>query len=618
MHRRATRTIAAALAALVCSEGLLVGTAAAAVLPHEGPETPQERVVVDLGASADPETTAARIDRIAAARGAEVSTIPLPLSGQVALVGDAGDLAAIGPATDALGEVVGTRIDPPVAALGVVPDDPGWFRQSSLRDAAFDEAWQTGTGSPQTVIAVLDTGVNPSPDLADRLLPGINLMPRGTPAPAGDGTDTTDDNGHGSAVAAVAAAAGDDGWGIAGACWQCLVLPVRVLDASGQGSLSTVAEGIRWAVEHGADVINLSLGGTSGGPDLAAALAEAASAGVVVVAAAGNDGSTVPHYPAAVDSVIAVAGTSGYDPATLHGNSTRGASWVDVAAPFCNRFDDSDTIFCGTSSATPVVAGLAGLLVSDVPALGPTGVREALGSTATPVAPEGSVASGAVRADAAVEAALAMQVAPPVASTPHPASMPSTPSDRTAPVVTLAAPWAWTSGPVTTTVRADDPGGVVSVHLDVDGREITSSPGGGLVGLRWDSTGVGDGWHLVRARAVDSEGNVGAAEVWWPVDNHTPVLRITPPAWPVVNRSFTVGYDVGDASGIKATLVASGGRWIAVSSGSGHFEAAVPVSGPGEVWVVAITVDNAGRASFSNIVTVRSTAKAHRAGRRRR
>lgn len=552
-----------------------------------------------------------------------MTTVALPLSDQVLLDGSPADLAAIHATVEDLPQVAQVRSDPIVTALGSTPDDPGWFRQSSMADAGFEAAWQSGTGTSDTVIAVIDTGVDPSPDLEGRLLPGLNLVPRGNPAPAGDTTDTSDDNGHGSAVALVAAAAGDDGWGIAGGCWQCSVLPVRVLDADGNGSLATVAEGIRWAVEHGADVVNLSLGGPVGGPDLDAALAEAAAADVVVVGAAGNDGSTSPHYPAAVSSVIAVAGTSTYSPPTVHASSTRGDSWVDVAAPFCNRFDDSTAVFCGTSSATPMVAGMAALVRSSHPELSATAVRGILESTAVPVVPAGSVGAGALRVDLALGEANAdaptttttTTTAPPLPAPPEP---PRAASDARAPSIIVASPWTWTAGEVTTAVLAGDESGIASVHLDVDGREVTSVSHGGLVGLAWDTLAVTDGWHLVRARAVDAHGNVGAAEVWWPVNNLAPVVRIGSPPAPVVDRTFTVSYDVADSLGIKATLVASGGRWIAVSSGTGRFEATVPVTGPGEVWVVAITVDNGGKASFSNIVSVRSTAKAHRRGRRRR
>lgn len=615
------------MAALVlCCEALLatpagadlltteVGTAAAE--GTEGASAAAHRLVLEVRGPDAAERAAESIGSLAATRGADLTVVPLPLSGQVAIEGSAADVAAIRPGADDLVEVVGSRGDPGVSALGTTPTDPGWYRQTSMGDVGFEDAWEAGTGSASTVLAVIDTGVDPSPDLAGRLLPGINLVPRANPAPVGDDTDTSDDNGHGSAVAAVAAARGNDDGGIAGACWQCLVLPVRVLDEDGEGSLSTVAEGIRWAVDHGADVINLSLGGPSGGPDLDAALAYAAAGDVVVVAAAGNDGSTTPHYPAAVGSVLAVAGTSTYDPPTVHGSSTRGSGWVDVAAPFCNRVEDSSRNFCGTSSAAPLVAGLAALVRSDVPTMGATEVRGVLESTATPVLPSGSVASGAVRAGEAVQAALVSRTADPSSEPAPPVVLPA--PDVTSPVVGLAAPWTWTSGAVTTSVRAEDPAGVASVHLDVDGTEVASAVGGGTVGLTWDSTVLADGWHLVRARAVDPSGNVGAAEVWWPVDNRAPSLRISQPRAKVVNRGFTVGYDVADQSGIKATLVASGGRWIAVSSGTGHFEAAVPVSGPGEVWVVAITVDHAGRASFSNVVRVWSTAKARRSTRRRR
>lgn len=268
---------------------------------------------------------------------------------------------------------------------------------------------------------------------------------------------------------------------------------------------------------------------------------------------------------------------------------------------------------------------MAALVRSSHPELDASGVRALLESAAVPVAPAGSVSAGALRVDVALGAARGQSEPSTTTTTttttsppPQPAAMPAPLSDTRAPSVVVGSPGRWTDGAVTTVVLAGDESGIASVHLDVDGREVTSVPRGGLVGLAWDTRTVPDGWHLIRARAVDAHGNVGAAEVWWPVNNSAPIVRIGSPPTPVVDRTFTVTYDAADSLGIKATLVASGGRWIAVSSGSGRFEATVPVTGPGEVWVVAITVDNAGKASFSNIVTVRSTAKAHRSARRRR
>ena len=124
-----------------------------------------------------------------------------------------------------------------------------------------------------------------------------------------------DDNGHGTAVAGVAAAAANDGVGIAGMCWHCDILPVKVLNAAGSGARSNIAAGIVWATKHGADVINLSLAGPTHPTSSATQSSYADNHGVVVVAAAGNEGSTHKFYPAAYPGVISVGATDGRRPA---------------------------------------------------------------------------------------------------------------------------------------------------------------------------------------------------------------------------------------------------------------------------------------------------------------
>src|SRR5690606_38397558 len=139
-----------------------------------------------------------------------------------------------------------------------------------------NEAWEQTTGSADVVIAVVDTGVDPgNPDLAGRLVAGYDFVNRDD--------DADDDNGHGTAVATIAAAASDT-FGIAGICWHCRIMPVKVLDDDGRGFLSDAAAGIAWAVRNGADIINVSLSSSSRMDLLDEALAAAEDAGVLVVA----------------------------------------------------------------------------------------------------------------------------------------------------------------------------------------------------------------------------------------------------------------------------------------------------------------------------------------------
>jgi subtilisin family serine protease len=146
-------------------------------------------------------------------------------------------------------------------------------------------------------------------------------------------------------------------------CSSCTILPVKVMNADGQGDLAVVAQGIVRAADMHARVIDLSLGGPAPLDALKHAVDYALSKGAIVVAAAGNSGRGTPFYPANYPNVLGVAGTTSHD--HLYGWSERG-SWVQVAAPGCNvaPLTHGYGMFCGTSSATPLVAGLAGLAVS--------------------------------------------------------------------------------------------------------------------------------------------------------------------------------------------------------------------------------------------------------------
>jgi subtilisin family serine protease/uncharacterized protein YkwD len=275
-----------------------------------------------------------------------------------------------------------------VAATALEPNDPHWAEQSGLRIARFAEAWATSRGSPDVVVAVLDTGVSAlHPDLAGALLPGHDIV-------NGDG-DPADDHGHGTAVAGVIAARANNALGIAGVCWLCRILPVKVLGADGYGATSAVAAGIVWAADQGADVINLSLGSPETTEALAGAVRYANGRGALIVAAAGNAGASTPFYPAAEPDVLAVAATDDDD--RPYSWSNRGG-WVPLAAPGCltTTLLDGYGFECGTSFAAPIVTGLAGLALGYRPALRATAVANAVRRGAVPIGP--AVASGRVDA----------------------------------------------------------------------------------------------------------------------------------------------------------------------------------------------------------------------------
>jgi subtilisin family serine protease len=273
------------------------------------------------------------------------------------------------------------------------PNDANYSLQWGLPLAGFPAAWLKTHGSRAVTVAVLDTGVNGAvPDLAGNVKPGIDLT----------GSGLTDVDGHGTAVAGVIAAHANNSLGGAGVCPNCSILPVKVMGNDGTGSLATVAQGITRAADQHAKVIDLSLGGPVGFDALKQAVDYATAKGSIVVAAAGNSGKGAPYYPANYPNVLGVAGTNQGD--RLYTWSERG-TWVQVAAPGCNvapLAKGGYGMFCGTSAATPLVAGLAALAVAYRPHAGVARIESAIETTARKIGP--SAGHGRINAAAALAA----------------------------------------------------------------------------------------------------------------------------------------------------------------------------------------------------------------------
>ncbi len=242
-----------------------------------------------------------------------------------------------------------------------VPNDPWVGNQWALEKIQMFEAWDYVKGDPNTIIAVLDTGVDfGHPDLQGKLVQGYDFV--------NNDSIPQDDHGHGTHVSGIAAAATNNGTGVAGIGYNSVIMSVKVLDRRGSGTHVNIAKGIIWAADHGARVINMSLGGPSPSRTLEDAINYAWSRGVLVVAAAGNDSSSNPAYPAAYEHVMAVAATDQSD--HLASFSNYGA-WVSVTAPgagiLSTVMGNSYQYWNGTSMASPHVAGLAALLFSQDP-----------------------------------------------------------------------------------------------------------------------------------------------------------------------------------------------------------------------------------------------------------
>lgn len=268
------------------------------------------------------------------------------------------------------------------------PNDPLVNRQWALPTIRAFDAWEITTGNPVTV-AVLDTGVAVNHrDLAGRLTAGFDFH--------NVDDDPSDDDGHGTFMAGIIAANANNNEGIAGVCWFCQIMPIKVLDRQGQGDDATIAAGLRWATDQGARVISMSLGGPEDTRVIREAVEYAAARNVLIVAASGNGGDddNLVNYPAAYPSVLAVTATDEQD--RLARFSTTG-DFVDLAAPgvrvwstaWQSQLGDTYGSASGTSVACPHVAAAAALLMSIRPDLNAQQIGDLLRTTADDLGPPG-------------------------------------------------------------------------------------------------------------------------------------------------------------------------------------------------------------------------------------
>jgi serine protease len=314
-----------------------------------------------------------------------------------------------------------------IAHAFMVPNDEYYGYQWHMGQISMEQAWDITSGHLSVIVAVIDTGVafedytepgvpignsgkftggavfSLAPDLSDtNFVPGYDFV--------NDDDHPNDDEGHGTHVAGTIAQSTDNGIGVAGVAYNTSIMPIKVLDSSGSGTYSDIADGIYFAANNGAKIINMSLGGSIGSITLENALAHAYNNGVIIVCASGNDGSpTTVSYPAAYDAYCIAVGATRYDETIAY--YSNGGSSLDLAAPggdinvdqnldgyvdgvlqqtFGN--DPSDFgywFYQGTSMAAPHVSGVAALLIYYGVASTPDEVREALQSTAMDRGAEG-------------------------------------------------------------------------------------------------------------------------------------------------------------------------------------------------------------------------------------
>lgn len=258
-------------------------------------------------------------------------------------------------------------------------NDPMLNDQYSLKKVNANSAWEVNQGSPSTIIGIVDTGVDlDHPDLKAKLLEGYNAIAPGTPP--------KDDAKHGTHVAGIASAIGNNGLGVSGLAPKCKILPVKVL-GNGTGSIATIADGLIWAADHGADVVNMSLGTYTEEKTLGEAVKYALGKNVVLIATMGNDNMEKRRYPAGFPGMIAIGSTDENDKKSSFSNY---GDWITVSAPGSNILSTLPTYMSpngygkmsGTSMAAPLVTGLAGLIRSQSKNISPAETAKLLKATA--------------------------------------------------------------------------------------------------------------------------------------------------------------------------------------------------------------------------------------------
>jgi hypothetical protein len=406
-----------------------------------------------------------------------------------------------------------TELDRLLPIEDLYPNDPGFGNEWHLSKISAPAAWSTSTGTGNIVVAICDTGVDAThPDLAAKIVPGWNFYD--------NNADTSDVNGHGTAVAGTVAATSNNQQGVASVAWGCMLMPLRVADANGYAAYSTMASAITYAADHGARVANLSFRATTSSA-VSSAASYMQSRGGVVTVAAGNDGS----FDAAADNpyILTVSASDPND--VLYSWSCTGNN-TDVAAPgvvYTTAMGGGYTYGTGTSFSAPIVAGEAALILSTNPNLTGDQVEQRIIQNADDKGTPGWDASyGWGR----VNIARALGTAPP----------PPPPGDTTPPSVSFTSPSAGStvSGTVTVQASASDNVGVSSVSLSVDGATSgtdISSP----YNFSWNTTSASNGSHTLTVIARDAAGNSSSSSIVVTVSNSAadttaPTISITSPS----------------------------------------------------------------------------------------
>lgn len=266
--------------------------------------------------------------------------------------------------------------------ISLTPNDPNYSSQVYLPYMNTPAAWDITTGNRDVKVAVLDTGINTTnTDMKNINVSGYNVI-AGT-------TNYADDHGHGTMVTSVIAAQMNNAFGFAGIAPDVSFLSVKVMSSSGTGTYSDMIKGIEYAVNQGASVINMSIGGRTASSALQLAVKNAVDKGVTIVAAAGNENASSISYPAAYPEVIGVGAIDIYGNKMSFSNTGTGLTIMAGGSARVATFTDFISTATGTSFASPYVAGLVALMYSANPGITPTLVMDSISQTAKDLGPAG-------------------------------------------------------------------------------------------------------------------------------------------------------------------------------------------------------------------------------------
>jgi subtilisin family serine protease len=412
-------------------------------------------------------------------------------------------------------------------------------------------AWDYTQGNPVT-IAILDTGVDTThPDLQPQLVAGWNFYD--------NNSNVSDVYGHGTSVAGVAAAAGNNSIGVTSVSFKSKIMPMRVTDTQGYGYYSLMAQAITSAADKGARIANISFLGVSASSTVDSAAQYMRSKGGVVVVSGGNTSSLRSDPPR--ESLTVVAATDSND---ARASFSSWGDYIDIAAPGVGLLTTTRGgaygTFTGTSASSPVVAGVYALMMSANTTLQPAKLDNILITTALDLGGSGydqEFGYGRVRADAAVASARA-----------------TSSSDSQAPTVAIDSPTGGTvSGLVPIDVTAEDNVVVARVDLFANGSLVandTIAP----YAFTLDSTKYSDGNVNLQARAYDGAGNSASSSTVAVTISNTakdtspPTVSISNPAnGSTVSGTVSVNVSAGDNQKVAKITLTIDGKQVAVSNG---------------------------------------------------